>query len=156
MHCWYEIYIIHSPSSLLYLLKHNELFFSFFLPSSSLFLLLLPRFLSGLKNFVFVQNRNVRISEMSEMLVYFSLKLKHHSWTHTREREIIFQTRNTSLFKTFDYAAVLGFSWAPWQITFHWKIQKINDRVAKVTPVPFAFRSGRKIVLVLQLAALGE
>ena len=75
---------------------------------------------------------------------------------HEREREIIFQTRNTSLFKTFDYAAVLGFSWAPWQITFHWKIQKINDRVAKVTPVPFAFRSGRKIVLVLQLAALGE
>ena len=27
MHCWYERYIIHSPSSLLYLLKHNELFF---------------------------------------------------------------------------------------------------------------------------------
>ena len=78
------------------------------------------------------------------------------SFLNPHEREIIFQTRNTSLFKTFDYAAVLGFSWAPWQITFHWKIQKINDRVAKVTPVPFAFRSGRKIVLVLQLAALGE
>ena len=31
-----------------------------------------------------------------------------------------------------------------WQITFHWKIQKINDRVAaKVTPV---FQA-RKIVL---------
>lgn len=74
--------------------------------------------------------------------------MKHHPTSRaTRSREIIFQTRNTSLFKTFDYALArerVFVGAIAWQITFHWKIQKINDRVAaKVTPV---FQA-RKIVL---------